>query len=79
MDACRTATAKAVASLQLTRRSESGDAICARFEIENAQLTPIHVSLERITDSTTRIAIRVGTFGDQALSQRILDEIRSHL
>ncbi|OGV61529.1 MAG: hypothetical protein A3K19_07265 [Lentisphaerae bacterium RIFOXYB12_FULL_65_16] len=79
IDACRTATAKAVESLQLTKKSETGDAVCAQFALENAQTTPINIKLERVSDSSTRLVIRVGTFGDQNVSQRVLDEIKSQL
>jgi hypothetical protein len=37
------------------------------------------VKLEKQSDTVTEIRIRVGTFGDEALSRQILDKIKTHL
>ncbi len=37
------------------------------------------ITIKRETDRTCRLAIRVDTFGDEALSRRILDKIRAQL
>lgn len=39
----------------------------------------VKVRLERVTDGVTRIKIRVGVVGDQALSLTVLDKIKARL
>ena len=40
--------------------------------------TDVRITLEKLTNSSTRIKIRVGLMGDQAASQQILEKIRSN-
>ena len=41
--------------------------------------TKIHVTVKKQDDKTSKISIRVGTFGDRELSQQIYDKIKAKL
>lgn len=41
--------------------------------------TKITVTLEKLSDTVTKIRVRVGVFGDEALSGRIMERIKSRL
>ncbi len=41
--------------------------------------TRVQVSVDRETDRTSELGIRVGTFGDEQMSRRIYDRIRENL
>jgi Protein of unknown function (DUF3568) len=45
----------------------------------NASDKRIVVHLKKMSDTVTEIRVRVGTFGDEALSRVILDKINQHL
>jgi len=59
--------------------SKSGDALTAAITARNAEDTRIAISLRRVSDNTTRIGVRVGTFGDESQSRAILDKIAARL
>ena len=41
--------------------------------------TRIEIKLTVVSPNVTRVGVRVGTFGDEALSRHILDKIEKHL
>jgi hypothetical protein len=43
------------------------------------QGTDIDILIDKISDRITRVSIRVGAFGDEAVSRLILDEIQRNL
>ena len=48
-------------------------------ESETANGKAIVIRLEAVGKTQTHVSIRVGTFGDEEVSNRILDEIRAAL
>jgi Protein of unknown function (DUF3568) len=56
------------------KKDASMDKITARSTTNKV----VYVILARQSATSTEIRIRVGTFGDQTLSQQILEKIRSH-
>lgn len=73
------ATKRAIDELKFHQISEASDALTAEFKVRNAQDDSIRISLKRQTDTLTTVSIRVGTFGDQELSQVILETIKRNL
>jgi len=73
------AVGRAVQQLEFAKVSESKDALLSITVVRNAADKKIEIRTERMGATLTRIKIRVGVFGDEALSQAILDKIKSNL
>jgi len=69
----------AAAHLQLRSESATEDGLESKRLFRTAQDRRVTVRLERTGDRATAIGIRVGTFGDQSLSQQLLNEIQRRL
>ena len=69
----------AMKDLQFPVTSQAKDALQGDLEARNASNTNISIKLKYISNSSTEIRIRVGTFGDETLSRIILGKINSHL
>ncbi len=79
MDNAVRATRAAIADLKFNLVSEKADALSGEFVIRDAQDDRIVIGLKRQTDHITQVTIRVGTFGDEAISQTILESIKKRL
>lgn len=77
-DVGRAAT-KAVNDLKFNTVVSKVDVVSGQITAETAQGTDIGILLNKVTDRTTKVSIRVGAFGDEALSRLILDEIEKNL
>ena len=73
------ATNSAIRKLEYIKISETSDALAARFIVRNAQDKKIEINLNKASERTTNIAIRVGMFGDQYISNHLLNEINKRL
>ncbi|MBT8490040.1 MAG: DUF3568 domain-containing protein [Deltaproteobacteria bacterium] len=73
------ATLKALNELKLPILERQDDAIVATIKSRFADEKNITVKIKSVTDTTCEIRIRVGEFGDQTRSQKILDTIKKHL
>lgn len=69
----------AIDQLKYAKVSELKDAQQATLIARNAADKKIELYLEKITDDATKLKIRVGTFGDDALQQDILNKVKSNL
>jgi len=69
----------AIGQLQFAKVSEKKDALTAIFIARTAEDKKIHIEVSRVGDVTSRVVIRVGTFGDEAKSLAILDKIKANL
>jgi len=78
-DTAYNATLAAMSDLQYAVVSKNKDAINAKIIARTSGDKKIQVKLEKQSDTVTEIRIRVGTFGDEALSRQILDKIKTHL
>lgn len=78
MDQAWSASQAAMKDLELPILNKAKDALEAELTARTAADKRIVIKLKRVTDSATEIRIRVGTWGDEAMSQKILDKIRSH-
>lgn len=79
LDQAWEATEKAVKDLEFTTTESSKDALAAEHISRTAQDKKIQIRLNHETDTTTRIRIRVDTFGNEELSRAILDKIKANL
>lgn len=77
LEQARAAAHQALADLKLAVTHESADALSAAITARNAEDKRIRIVLKRQTDALTKIHIRVGAFGDQAMSQVILDKMKA--
>lgn len=73
------AASRAVAQLEFTKVSERKDALQAIFVSRNAAATKIEIRLERVAGDETKLRIRVGSFGDEALAIATYTAISANL
>lgn len=79
LDRTWTATLAAMKALEFPVTSQTKDALQAELTARNASDKKITVKLKKLSDSVTEIRIRVGTFGDEVISQAILNKIKEQL
>jgi len=73
------ATRMALRDLEYAKISEKKDAIDAEFVYRTALDKKITVKLNRLTEKTTKVKIRVDLLGDEALSTSVLEKIKANL
>jgi hypothetical protein len=59
--------------------SSKVDVVSGAIVARTAQDVKVEILLNKITEKSTKVSIRVGIFGDQALSQQIYDALRENL
>lgn len=72
------ATLEASNEMGFTIVERDKDALTGRVKAVGAQ-KDIYINIKSLGDRTTEIRIRIGVFGDETMSRRILDEIRDNL
>lgn len=65
--------------MQYAVTSKSKDALEGAINAEQADETSVKIRLESKGDSLTHTSVRIGLFGDEAQSRRILEKIESRL
>jgi len=73
------ATRTALQNLEFAKISEKKDAIDAELIYRTALDKKIAVTLNKVTDKSTKVKIRVDLLGDEALSIIILEKIKAAL
>ena len=73
------ASRSAIQQLAFAQVSEKSDALNGVIIARTAEDKKIEIKLERTGDNLTKIKIRVGVFGDEALSMALLDKIKANL
>lgn len=73
------ATRSAVENLKFIKISEEVDKLTGEIIARTSQDNKITIKLNKVTENTTKISIRVGMFGDQTLSYSLLEEIKKEL
>lgn len=73
------ATSKALKNLQFAAIATKSDAISGIVTAKTARDEKIEITITSVTPTQTRLDIRVGSFGDKPVSQRILSEILNEL
>lgn len=79
IDKTWTATEKAFRELQLLGEAKEKDGLAARIEATGAGDKRIVVKLRNQGDKLTEVRIRVGIFGDEGYSRKILEKIKDNL
>ena len=78
LDRAYKASLAAMKDLQFPVTTKSKDALQAEVLARNSADKKILINLKKVSDSTTEIRIRVGTFGDETMSRQVLEKIKSH-
>lgn len=78
-EAVTQATNRAIGELQFVKVSERKDALLDVIVARNAADKKIEIRLENTARDLTKVRIRIGIFGDEALSMAILDKIKANL
>ena len=73
------ATLHAMDRMKLPIIAKTKDAMTAKITSRDAQDKKVTITLTAAADRSTKITIRVGTFGDQSKSVLIYDEIKKGL
>src|SRR5262245_31536575 len=73
------ASNRAIETLQFVKVNEKRDAFSAILTARTAQDKKVQITVTKSTDTLSRVQIRVGTFGDEAMSMAILDKIKTGL
>jgi hypothetical protein len=73
------AAQKAAADLKLYVLESGQDALSATVVARDAADKRITIKLKSVTEKTTKVSVRVGTFGDDAKSQMVYNRIRENL
>ena len=79
IDVVYEASLKALEELELHVTSKSKDALAAQITTFDAQDKKIKIKLKAATDRTTKLSIRIGTFGSETKSRLIYQKIRDNL
>ena len=69
----------AIKDLQFNEVRNKKDALEGMIEARTGAGKTVTFNLHRLTDTTTELRIRVGTFGDEALTRQIHDAVRKAL
>lgn len=79
LDRADRAVNNALLQLQFAKISENHDAFHADVIARTAADKKIELHMEKLANDATKLKIRVGTFGDDALQMTMLDRIKANL
>ena len=79
LDELYSAAVKAVEELELALISKNKDALSAEIIARDAEDKKIRIKLSSAAEGTTKVTIRVGTFGSQIKSRTIYEKIKENL
>ena len=65
--------------LQLPVDSHASDGLVGRVVMHTVDGTKVEVSVKAMASNQSEVTVRVGTFGDKVLQQRIMDKIKAHV
>ena len=74
-----TAANLAIKQFQFAKISEKKDALTAILIARTAEDKKVEIKVSKVGDQSSKVQIRVGFFGDEALSLTILDKIKTNL
>ena len=73
------AALKALEELELPVNEDKKDKLTAKIRSEFADGKGIWIDIQSLTESSAKITIPVGIFGDEAKSRKLLDTIHRHM
>ena len=79
LDQTFAATQRALAAMDLAKISDHKTGLDAQLVSRTALDKRVEIKLERVSDKLTKVRIRVGVIGDEALSLAILDKVKAEL
>ena len=79
IDVVYEATLQAVEELELRTITKTKDALSATITTRDSQDKKITIKLSSTAEQTTKLSIRVGTFGSETKSRLIYQQIRDNL
>jgi propanediol dehydratase small subunit len=78
-DKVTTAASKACDDLKFQNINASGTKVDGKVTAKTAQGDDVVITISQAGDSVSKVTVRVGSTGDQAVSKQIVDRINSHL
>jgi hypothetical protein len=78
-DKVTAAAQKADADLQLLNIVGNGTAVDGKVTANTAHGDSVVINIEQAGENISKVTIRVGTTGDEAVSKQLVDRIKSHL
>jgi len=79
MDKALISLEKTAKDMKFTIESQSRDASNSVIEAKDSKGTKINIGLEKVTDNTVEIKIKVGSVGDEKYSYKILKTLRKNI
>ena len=79
LDTVYAATKKALADLELNAIQDNKDKMGATLVSRDSQDKKVTIKLTAVTDESTEISVRFGTFGDEAKSAMVYSKIKENL
>ena len=79
LDAVYAASKKALADLELSAIQDNKDKIVATLVSRDSQDKKVTITLTAVSDESTKIYIRFGTFGDEAKAAMVYNKIKENL
>jgi hypothetical protein len=73
------ATDGSIGQLQFAKVRETKDAFSSEIIARTAEDKKIDITITKVADNLTKVAIRIGVFGDEEKSRAILDKIKGNL
>ena len=78
-DKATAAAYKACEDLKLTNIESSATTVDGKVTAKTAQGEDVSINIEESGDNVSKLTIRVGATGDDAISKQLVDRIKSHL
>ena len=79
LDAADRAANRAVEQLQFAKVGETKDALKVTLTARTGDDKKVEIILSRTDERLSKVQIRVGIFGDEAISRAVLDHIKGNL
>ena len=73
------AVLKSLQELELPVKEDKKDKLTAKVKSEFADGKHVWIDIQSLTETSTRITIRVGIWGDEIKSRKLLDTIHHHM
>ena len=79
LDRVWTASEAALKELEMPVTGQEKDGLQGKLTARGAGDKKVTIQVKKVTGTTTEIGIRVGTWGNEAMSREVLDKIKKHL